>query len=170
MEKWLVNFLNKNEDLINNNEWEELYNNCVKERRGILTKCLLSAELNIIEEMDKIPDYAFHKDKMKSFTIPNHIKTIGEHAFSLCENLASITIPNGVTSIGNGAFNGCTNLKSIVIPSSVTSIGGDAFYKCENLEIKYGGSKHDWENLVKDKVLGATYTCNCIDGVLKKSR
>lgn len=35
------------------------------------------------------------------------VTSIGEEAFSYCEDLTSITIPNSVTSIGWGAFNGC---------------------------------------------------------------
>ena len=68
----------------------------------------------------------------KSFTIPNSVKSIGDYAFSLCENLTSITIPDSVTSIGKEAFS-CRKLSSITIPSSVTSIGDGAFDGCESL-------------------------------------
>jgi hypothetical protein len=61
------------------------------------------------------------------------VKTIGDSAFSDCENLTSITIPNGVKTIGNGAFSGCTSLTSIVIPNSVKTIGNSAFGECKNL-------------------------------------
>ena len=53
--------------------------------------------------------YAIGKTKT-SFTIPDHVNTIGEWAFSRCENLTSITIPNSVTTIGESAFFGCDNL------------------------------------------------------------
>lgn len=40
--------------------------------------------------------------------IPKGIKSIGEEAFSHCNDLISITIPDSVTSIGNCAFFDCT--------------------------------------------------------------
>ena len=42
----------------------------------------------------------------------------------------SVTIPNTVTSIGDYAFSGCNNLISVAIPNSVTSIGEYAFRLC----------------------------------------
>ncbi|MBR1750301.1 MAG: leucine-rich repeat domain-containing protein, partial [Ruminococcus sp.] len=69
-----------------------------------------------------------------SITMPNSVTSIGNSAFSDCENLTSITIPNSVTSIGDWAFDGCTSLESITIPDSVTSIGGYTFYGCESLK------------------------------------
>ena len=65
--------------------------------------------------------------------IPAGVTSIGEWAFSYCENLASINIPDSVTSIGEWAFFRCKNLESINIPNSVTSISGHAFCQCENL-------------------------------------
>jgi hypothetical protein len=66
--------------------------------------------------------------------IPSSVTSIGEKAFSGCDNLTSITIPSSVTSIGEAAFESCDNLTSITIPSSVTSIGDDVFQGCENLK------------------------------------
>ncbi len=84
-----------------------------------------------------------------SFTIPNHVTSIGGWAFSNCSSLASITIPNSVTSIGGWAFDGCS-IKNATIPTNTimylpkaflktviinggTSIGSDAFYNCSSL-------------------------------------
>lgn len=39
----------------------------------------------------------------------------------------------GVTSIGDCAFSGCDNLTSVVIPDSLTSIGNSAFKYCSSL-------------------------------------
>ena len=61
--------------------------------------------------------------KVKKYTIPESVTSIGDYAFQNCSSLQSITIPSGVTSIGSSAFNGCSSLQSITIPSGVTSIG-----------------------------------------------
>ena len=65
--------------------------------------------------------------------IPESVTSIGDYAFSGCENLTAITIPESVTSIGYSAFAYCSSLTAITIPTSVTSIGGGAFYRCTSL-------------------------------------
>ena len=89
--------------------------------------------------------------------IPNGVASIGNYAFSYCENLTSVTIPNSVTSIAGSAFNCCNNLTSVTINSGivsnnyslqnifgsqvstyiigddVTSIGNNAFSNCNGL-------------------------------------
>lgn len=66
------------------------------------------------------------KDNEK-FVIPAGVTSIGDHAFSSCDNLQQINIPTSVTSIGNSAFSYCKNLQQINIPDSVTCIGNNAF-------------------------------------------
>jgi hypothetical protein len=68
-----------------------------------------------------------------SYMISNSVITIGNDAFSSCQNLTSITIPNSVTAFGERAFSDCTNLTSITIPKSVKSIKHAAFWYCTSL-------------------------------------
>jgi len=77
--------------------------------------------------------------KGSSFTIPNSVTSIGNHAFEDCKYLTSITIPNSVTSIGVDAFD-CDNLTSVTIPNSVTSIGYNAFEGDLEEKYKSGGA------------------------------
>ena len=72
-------------------------------------------------------------ENLTSVTIPDSVTSIGESAFSERYNLTSVTLPNSVTEISRGLFAFCTNLKNITIPDSVTTICGDAFYVCYNL-------------------------------------
>ena len=67
-----------------------------------------------------------------SYTIPNSVNTIGEHAF-YDTNIISINIPTSVKTIENGAFCSCENLESIVIPNSVSKLGRSSFYYCSKL-------------------------------------
>jgi hypothetical protein len=69
----------------------------------------------------------------RNYNIPAGVTSIGNQAFSSCENLTSITIPSGVTSIGVLSFSGCSGLTSIIIPPSVASIGVSAFVFCDRL-------------------------------------
>lgn len=86
------------------------------------------------KEASMIKAYAYYEEKdLTSFTIPNGVTTIGDHAFKRCWNLRSVTIPNSVRSIEESAFSGCHSLTSIDIPNSVISIGDWAFEDCGNL-------------------------------------
>lgn len=58
---------------------------------------------------------------------------IGRNAFGWKTNIKTITIPESVKSIGEYAFRGCRNLISITIPESVMDIGEHAFYICNKL-------------------------------------
>ena len=122
-------------------------------------------------------DYnAFYNcDNIVSVTIPESVKTIGEGAFSDCENLTTvifegesqleiisgeafknclelcnIKIPDGVSYIGGNAFYSCVGLESINIPESVTDIGESAFSSCYYLDnIYYAGTARKWNNISK---------------------
>ena len=81
-----------------------------------------------------IGDYAFSCcEDLTSILIPHSVASIGKRAFLGCKNLMCINIPNSVASIGEKAFFGCKNLTSINIPDGVTSIENGAFSNCENL-------------------------------------
>ena len=72
-------------------------------------------------------------DNLTSVTIGNSVTSIGGYAFLDCDSLTSVTIPDSVTSIGSDAFSSCSSLTSVTIPDSVTSIGSDAFFNCSSL-------------------------------------
>lgn len=69
---------------------------------------------------------------LKSITIPESIKAIGESAFSGCTSLEGVVLPKGVEKIENYTFDGCRALKSIDM-SNVKSIGYGAFRGCQSL-------------------------------------
>ena len=75
----------------------------------------------------QIPDEVYYN------SIKYSVNSIGEQAFSNCQNLMSVTIPNSVVSIGSSAFWGCSKLSSITIPNSVTTIDDRAFENCNNM-------------------------------------
>ena len=64
-----------------------------------------------------------NKTTLKSLIIGNSVSSIGQHAFSGCNNLTEIlTIPNSVTTIGNGAFSGCSRLTNVVLEDGTTPL------------------------------------------------
>ena len=86
-------------------------------------------------ELDVLPPWYHHLDKINNIVIENGVTSIGLCAFSSCNNLTSITLPDSITSIGIAAFEGCDNLTEIHIPANVTEIANDAFNGCERLTI-----------------------------------
>ena len=68
-----------------------------------------------------------------TYTVPEGVVSIGDHAFYICEGLTEIVLPESLGSVGELAFDGCSGITSITIPASVASIGEDAFTNCANL-------------------------------------
>lgn len=86
------------------------------------------------DNVKSIGDYAFSEcENLTSVTIPEGVAYIGESAFSRCNNLTSVIIPKSITRIEEYTFWGCSSLTSVTIPDSITSIGDDAFSDCSSL-------------------------------------
>lgn len=85
-------------------------------------------------DVTTIGDSAFsYCNDLTSITIPDSVTTIGDSAFSSCQNIAEFEIPYNVTTIGEFAFSGCLGLTQVIIPDNVTIIDDYAFYTCNNL-------------------------------------
>ncbi|NDP20070.1 MAG: leucine-rich repeat domain-containing protein [Paludibacter sp.] len=91
--------------------------------------------IKLPQNIKTIRDFAFNRCAALSGTleIPASVRdTIGNSAFSYCENISSITL-SSASYIGESAFQGCVGLKgSLVIPDSVFTIKPWAFAYCEN--------------------------------------
>ncbi len=133
---------------------------------------------NVLYSKDGKILYAYAAGKIdNSFTTPDGVVYIKNHAFSDCDNLKNIVILDSVTDIGSGAFaysnqleslilsnniteisaglvEDCKKIKSIVIPNHVQKIGENAFYGCDNLtSVKLSDSVSQIDAL-------AFYNCN----------
>ncbi|MDE5614023.1 MAG: leucine-rich repeat domain-containing protein [Treponemataceae bacterium] len=124
-------------------------------------------------------------ETLESVTIPEGVTTIGFQAFRDCKSLTSVAIPEGVTEIGWRAFMECNSLRDVTIPASVTFIGTNAFSWCGGLkEIRYAGTKAQWNEIKTNKIVGAGYDSvyndkvtgekkigdvivSCTDGIIK---
>lgn len=72
---------------------------------------------------------SFGNTGLTEFTIPTHIRTVGEGAFSYNVNLETVSIPNGL-QMSFSLFNSCTKLKNVTIAEGVTEIGAETFRDC----------------------------------------
>ena len=101
-------------------------------------------------------------DVPAKLSIPKGVSGINENAFNGCLTLESVTIPDTVTYIGSDAFKGCKNLKSVNIPASVRRINY-SFEDCASLkEVKYAGTKAQWEEIKKYSI--GNFVVHCTDG------
>lgn len=73
---------------------------------------------------------------LKSVTLANGLKTLGEHMFSSCTSLREISIPDSVTALGRYAFASCTGLERVLFGanSTLTLIPERCFQKCTALK------------------------------------
>ncbi len=77
----------------------------------------------------EIVDYPQGKNNT-TYEIPYGVITVGQSAFSYCENLECIVLSQTVKHIEQSAFCYCSNIEKILISESLESIGSTAFYNC----------------------------------------
>lgn len=85
------------------------------------------------------PDSSIHDDnfnfaEITKVNIEAKLTSIGEAAFSGCENLTTINLPDTITEMGYGVFEGCTALESIAFPRGMTEIPVTTFSACTSLK------------------------------------
>ncbi len=71
--------------------------------------------------------------KLKSATIGNNVKDVGNNAFNGCSSLTTLKFGKKVENIGAGAARNCKKLKKTTIPASTKKIGANAFNGDSNL-------------------------------------
>ncbi|MBQ4065099.1 MAG: leucine-rich repeat domain-containing protein, partial [Clostridia bacterium] len=90
-------------------------------------------EVHLPDTIVSIGEYAFSQcEDLKKVTIGG-CGTIGFAAFRNSKQLRSVTLPLGLTAIEDEAFFGCARLGKTKIPASLLVIGVDAFAGCEQL-------------------------------------
>jgi hypothetical protein len=102
-----------------------------------LNDCNLLTTLNIGDQVQVIPNYAF-KNRNRftgNLVLPNSLITIGKEAFYSDKNFTGdLVIPNSVTSIGDGAFRECQGFNgTLSLSNTLETIGEYAFYGCYNM-------------------------------------
>jgi len=106
-------------------------------------------DVTIANTVTSIGNYAFSGcENLSAVEIPNSVAYIGFGAFAYCKGLTSVEIPAGITDIEKYTFMNCKNLQSITIPASVSAIGDYAFDGCTALEtVNFGGTDTQWDDM-----------------------
>lgn len=84
------------------------------------------------EDQNRLPPWHSHREKILTVNVTEQVTSIGDNAFSGCENLWKVTFNDHISEIGAGAFRG-TDVRSVKIPNQVTMVGAGAFAQCERL-------------------------------------
>lgn len=109
-------------------------------------------------EVTAIDGLAFYgNNKIKSVSVGDGVKTIGDSAFQNCKNLKEVEIGKKVKKIGNYAFYNCKKLKTIDLypAKSLKSVGKKAFKKINKkykIHCKNNKYKKKYQKLFKGKI------------------
>lgn len=89
--------------------------------------CSSLTSINLGSNLTYIAESAFAQcSSLTSVTYPGI--ELSQSCFTGCKNLKTVTMTEGTKTIGNNAFTGCINLNTITFPkSSLTKIGESAF-------------------------------------------
>ncbi len=85
---------------------------------------------------------------LKSVTISDDVKVIGDEAFAYCPALTYVTIPTNIEKVGAMAFAHCENLEKVMIHRGISEFASDAFAGCTNLiAVYYYGTIEEWAKI-----------------------
>ena len=139
----LKNFIEENIELIESNDFVEIYEDLAydidpahslqEQLIGEFTTCMLAADIDPLPHLSYIPTAYLFGQNVSYFGIPTHIDNIGNFAFQESD-LEAIAIPGNVKVIGIKAFCTCESLASVTIEEGCTIIGDYAFTYCDNLK------------------------------------
>ena len=121
-------------DCIRLNEVNYNAKNCIfNNYTPAFSRCYSLKILNIGNEVEKIPNYAFRQiANLSTLNIPNSVKEIGEYSFEY-SGLRNVTLPGSVKTLGANAFYGCNKLENVELDDSLEIIGNNAFFNCSAL-------------------------------------
>ena len=99
-----------------------------------ITKCSTSAEvLDIPSTIDNLPVYAISADacselpSVRKIICPDSVKTIGQCAFRMNENLEYVRFPQDVVEYSGTWLSHCSNVKTIILPGMLETIDSGVF-------------------------------------------
>lgn len=130
-------FIKDNIDLIEDNRWDQVYDNASftldSDSQGQLTIALLKANIDPVGTglIDYIPEYYLSGAHIKTYDIPYTVHSLDEGCFSYSD-IETITLPPSVSSIGPYVFYDCAMLRRVVVLGDIQEIGAGVFQGCFN--------------------------------------
>lgn len=122
-------------DLIEDNNFDKLYDLLTPHEHPNLTLVLQLAEIDPLPYLTIVPEEFARALPIKEVTIPARVKAIEMAAFYECHDLAKVTLEGGqLKALEQLAFRGCTSLKKIIIPHGVERLNYQSFMNCTSLE------------------------------------
>ena len=111
--KYIALVLKEYADEINNNEFDNLYEN-FQMKSSILPSYLLKAGIDPLQTLGWVPeDYARDLLTVTEAHINDDVTLVGRNAFLKCNNLKSVYLPASIETISSCAFAFCFNLKEV---------------------------------------------------------
>ena len=140
MTEALKSFIERNIDLIEDKNFEDLYINAYMEYINELDKIKpldISALTDILDEI--FGEEPIFDDNLTY--VPNYYRVAND-------KIRHFEIPEGIEWIGKSAFRNCVNLEYLKLPKTLDEIHDEAFKGCSKLDkIFYNGSKADWGHI-----------------------
>lgn len=167
-------FIENNIDLIERGRWLDLYGILRVENLDDISRfnqILYEAGINPLEDLYVVPQLFLAWAPLHSIDIPDHVRSIGKHAFYESSVDDTLKLPKSLELIQSQAFSGCKNIKHLVLPDNLVRIEEKAFYDCTNLtsivmgeniqyvmhlafelcpnlkDVYYKGSEKDWNRI-----------------------
>lgn len=157
----LISILKDNAQLLQQNNFKEIYENLSPPLSGEFTSMCYLSEINPLQFMTEVPASMFSYVELPKVIVPAHIKVVKERAFN-SSRIQEVILPTGATlepysfglsyinhiqlpqtlsTIPELCFKG-SDIQEINIPAPVASIGGEAFNMCHHLQkVVFEGDK-----------------------------
>jgi len=108
------------------------------ERYGVFGNCVSLTNVELGDHIKGIGEKAFSGcSALKRISIPNSVETIGELTFSNCSALEQVHLSDNLNELKTGTFYGCVSLRNINIPKKSESIKPSLFSGCSSLTDVY---------------------------------
>lgn len=95
------------------------------------------SRVGIDENVTTLPPYfLFGNSKLEYLSIPASITSIGNNAFSMCQNLKvvkGLKENSKITALPSYLFSGCQSLQEAAIPVNAKSVGDHCFFDCRKI-------------------------------------
>lgn len=147
----IKDYILNHKELVENDNYSDLYANLFQKDRPELTKILLEAGVNFLSYISNIPTFCFYNIQNNSKIkvpeiLPYNIREVGPWSFSNTD-ITEMVLNKKCTSIHDSAFRYCKNLTKIYIPKAMKYIGYEVFKLSPIKDIYYEGTEQEWQEI-----------------------